>query len=162
MWMLQNAPDATHIFFLDNDVILEGGMDILDAIDQMVKLDLDIVSGCIRTKKPPDLEIMLYKQDKEKHFHALKSIDFTKKTIEVDGVGAGFLLIKKDMFYKIQRPWFQVHTLEETMTEDIEFCLRAKKAGYKIYAYTGVHLSHIGYFAVRLDQLIGDVWSEAQ
>jgi hypothetical protein len=152
--VLDNHPEVTHIFFLDNDVILENNINPIDALNKLLALDLPIVSGVIRTKKI-DVEIMLYKKAPpevikkigELNYKAVEAlIDDGSGIMEVDACGAGFLLIKKEVFTKIPRPWFQITSTNDGLTEDIEFCNRITKAGEKIYAYLPVRLSHLGNF----------------
>jgi len=72
---------------------------------------------------------------------------------EVDWVGAGFLLIKREVLENIDFPYFREGILtyinndgkEEAQWhgEDVGFCISAKKAGYKIYVDCDVKVNHI-------------------
>lgn len=63
--------------------------------------------------------------------------DKTKNDVlEVDGVGAGCLLIHRKVFEKIEKPYFMFLFDENgycTLGEDFYFCKKAKKSGFKIW-----------------------------
>lgn len=60
--------------------------------------------------------------------------------MEVDAVGAGCLLVHRDVFQAIgTKGWFDCIP---GYGEDISFCIRARKAGYKILCDTELQLSH--------------------
>lgn len=61
--------------------------------------------------------------------------------IEVDGVGTGAILIKRKVFETIGTPYF---FYGENRSEDIMFCEKARRAGFKIYVNTKVQIGHIG------------------
>lgn len=61
-----------------------------------------------------------------------------KKTRQVDWVGGGYMMVKKEVFDKIG-------LLDENFfmyLEDIDFCYRAKKAGYEIYYFPKAQVIH--------------------
>ncbi len=56
----------------------------------------------------------------------------------VDFVGAGFLLVRRDVFPRLEYPWFRFGVGERgdtawNLSEDVGFCLNAKRNGYSIY-----------------------------
>jgi len=69
----------------------------------------------------------------------------------VDAVGAGCLLVNREVFTKIRdmpveraAPWFQETVYHDRlMGEDFTFCMRAAAAGYKIAVNTSVRFGHI-------------------
>lgn len=62
---------------------------------------------------------------------------------EVPGfISTGCMLIKAEAFDKIEAPWFQTTDYPDRMTEDVYFCLKVRKAGYKILAHGGVLCGH--------------------
>jgi hypothetical protein len=72
--------------------------------------------------------------------------------VEIDWAGAGFLLIKKDVFAKIEYPWFREEITKYIVDgvvyatwagEDVGFCMAAKKAGYKIWCDCDVKVNHL-------------------
>jgi hypothetical protein len=141
---LQSPLVFTHLFFLDTDVLVEN-MDINEALRRMIAADVDIVSAAVRCKKKGwENMFWIYNKDTQRN-EPVEKWNETIKLLEVDAVGAGFLLIKRDVLKGLGPPWFQVTTLG-ARTEDSEFCERAKAKGYKIYVYTPVKCSHAGTF----------------
>ena len=59
----------------------------------------------------------------------------------VDAAGSAGLLVRKHVFGQIADPWFEWQS--EKVSEDVNFCLKARKAGYNIYADLDQTLPHI-------------------
>ena len=81
-----------------------------------------------------------------------------KGVVEVDWVGSGGLLVHRDVIDKIQWPpfvdtWTPGRGTRDT-GHDINFCLRAKEKGFKIYVDTDVQSDH-GKFTY-----IGKLWAD--
>jgi GT2 family glycosyltransferase len=65
------------------------------------------------------------------------------KVFEVPGfISTGCMLIKTEAFEKLEYPWFKTQEYPDKVTEDVYFCLKAKKAGYKILGHGGVLCGH--------------------
>lgn len=126
----------THLFFVDSDMVLPS-----DALMKLLKDDCDIVSGLYRKRVPPH-EPLAYRMDKNKTFQPIAAKE--KGLIEVDVVGAGCLLIKRQVFEKIPGIWFQSQWREEGhISEDFFFCEQARKAGVPVFVNTAVKAVHI-------------------
>lgn len=76
-----------------------------------------------------------------------------KEVVKVEGAGFGFICIKRGVFEKLSRPWFQsapVHVAMEdgsTYTfnmigEDLSWCQRVLDLGYTIWFDPSVKLTH--------------------
>jgi len=63
--------------------------------------------------------------------------------IECDAVGGGCLLVRREVFEKMDKPYFGNH-----VAEDLEFSRRVKEAGFKIYADLSVMVGHLYTIAV--------------
>lgn len=59
---------------------------------------------------------------------------------KIGGCGAGALLVERAVFEKIGYPWFR---LQKGVGEDFDFCLKATKAGYEIWADCSVICGHL-------------------
>jgi hypothetical protein len=59
--------------------------------------------------------------------------------------GTGAIFVRPEVFQKIPAPWF-FYTYDEmknmTATEDINFCLKLREHGMKIYGYGGMTVGH--------------------
>lgn len=138
--MLSDA-ETTHIFFVDSDMVIPK-----DALIKLFKEDKDIISGLYFHRNPPH-EPHLYKIENNQ----LKSLqDYPKDDlVECDAVGAGCLLIKKEVFEKLKShaklvdSQHQFFVTTPTVGEDIFFCELAKKQGLQIFCNTSVKCGHI-------------------
>ena len=131
--------DYTHLFFLDDDTLPRP-----DAILRLLKHDLPIVSGLYCRRSEPHYPIIInMNRDNRKVLGFTYPYEMNPpkdKLVECDAVGAGCLLIKREVFEKMPQPWFKVGQYHG---EDIYFCLQAKEAGYKILVDTGVECMHV-------------------
>lgn len=59
----------------------------------------------------------------------------------VEAAGSAGMLIRKHVFSQVKDPWFSWQ--EEKVSEDVGFCLKARKAGYNIHADLDQTFSHI-------------------
>jgi hypothetical protein len=64
---------------------------------------------------------------------------------EVDGFGAGFLLIRTGVLGDLEFPWFlSVYEEEGYLGHDNHFCKKLKEAGYRPSVHFDVKLDHVG------------------
>lgn len=64
----------------------------------------------------------------------------SEEIVYVDAVGGAFLVLKRNLFYKVggfDENFFLYH-------EDLDFCYRLKCSGYNIMLYSGDHIIHTG------------------
>lgn len=138
--------NATHVFYLDSDVIPPR-----DAVIRLLAHNQPIISGMYCRRSPPAAVPVMIKDNQW-------ITQFPKgKLIEVDMVGAGCLLIQRDVLANLppQRPgkhWFDwrvdLPDLQEKglrpLSEDFTLCEHARKHGYKILVDTSIQCRHIG------------------
>jgi len=125
---------------LDADVSFK-----LDDVRKLIAHDLDIVGGAVIPRRLPS-------KFSAGHWHngdyRFTDDDYLSNTttglVEVDWIGMGFTLIKRDVFRKMRYPWFRDYIYEyknpksgklcvSVGGEDITFCKQAGDLGYKIY-----------------------------
>lgn len=83
----------------------------------------------------------------------------TDGLVEVDGTGAGFLLIHRRVLEEIRRrefskayPWWaETEMSGKPVGEDITFCLRAKMCGFKVHVDMGLPVDHHKTTVIGLD-----------
>ena len=134
--------DFEWLFFLDDDTIPPN-----DAILRLIAHKKPIVSGLYYRRNLPICPVMLRNVDSGRQWIT----EFTSPSlIEVDYVGAGCLLIHKEVLHSLQQPWFEWKAdrfdlpINERMSEDFSFCEKARQNGYKIYVDTSVQCRHVG------------------
>ena len=131
--------NADYLLFVDSDVAFSS-----NALKKLASHDKSIVSGLYFSKNPPFIPQM-YEKNKEGYKPIL---DYENGLVEVDSVGAGFLLIKTSVFKKLAEPYFsfsdKIGSGDQPLSEDMFFCDKSKKAGFKIYCDTSVKCAHVG------------------
>jgi GT2 family glycosyltransferase len=133
-----NQVDYTHIMWIDSDMVFEP-----EHFKSLLDRDLPIVSG-------------LYRWQQEGTYTAkINCCWANKKTIEkANGsvikakfAGMGWMLVKKEVYDKIEYPYHDVTLLDEEgysryVAEDEYFCYKAAEAGYDINIDTSVIVGH--------------------
>ena len=74
--------------------------------------------------------------------------EYPHNTFEIDGCGFAAVLIDTEVLKAVQVENFTCFLPMREYGEDLAFCIRAKKAGYKIYAEPGVRLGHVGHIVI--------------
>ena len=148
---------------LDYDYLMWIDSDMVFTTQQFLKLlqhDKDIVSGLYlmdggknyATVKDWDLEFFR----KNSYFQFLSPKDIQTwnqknpgKLMEVEYTGFGWMLIKKGVFESLKYPWFspiyenKIHPgVVDFCSEDVSFCQKILKKGYKIYVDPTIILGH--------------------
>lgn len=147
--------EADYIMWFDSDMVfrpdtLERMMDVLDKHPE-----IDILSGLYVKRGAPFTPVLFSKLDVKED----GGIDFEDVTevpeelFEVAGCGFGGVLMKTDCLYDIAGMedggmWF---TPIAGAGEDVAFCIRARKCGYKIYCDPSIDFGHMAYAPVTKD-----------
>jgi len=69
----------------------------------------------------------------------------SQQLVEVDATGTGALMIRRDVFSKLRRPYFEYLLDDDGLVRlgnDFYFCMKAKKAGIPVYIHTGYITAH--------------------
>lgn len=154
-WFLDQKANMTHLFFIDADTVPP-----FDALEKMLVLDKPVVTGLT-----PMLQYDKEKQVWGTMYNAFKEttkdeegkpltevVDITGGAVPVHRFGGSCLLIKREVFEKIQKPYFKFdlkdNGIEHRVSEDIWFAEKVREAGIEMVAHTGVVCGH--YKQVRL------------
>lgn len=133
----ENGEKYTHILWLDDDHAFNP--DLLCYLAR--NGDKDVVSALYygRTKPLPVAYVKDTNDDKYKHFPLI----WPPSTLcEVDAVGFGACLMRRDVLDRIPEPYFTF--INSGVGEDIYFCVHAKEHGVKIWLEGSYELGHIG------------------
>jgi len=132
---------ASHIFFIDSDNVLPAG-----TLDQLLSYDLDIVGAWYVRKLRPFTPVVLEEVDTKGDKRPYHPIWPERKLQKVDGLGCGAMLIKMEVFNKVERPYFDYRFTDDPIfytSEDIYFCQKAIEAGYDVWCDGTLMLGHI-------------------
>jgi len=139
---------ATHILWVDGDAVPETPQDPNEALRLLYRCDAPIAACLYRAKQKTGF-----------NYAAWIKVDggytpiqgFTGNWIKVDVTGLHFILIRREVFEKVPKPWFHWEE-EDAVSEDFYFFERARAAGYEVYIYTNVRMSHIGTLKVKTNR----------
>lgn len=120
------------LMFIDSDMVVP-----MDMLTRLVQADKPIVSA-LAFKRFDPYEPCIFKELSETD--AKFYFNYPKGLIEIAGVGMACTLIRRDVLENIPAPWFYPRDI---LGEDLEFCLRAKKAGYSIWCDTTLICGHM-------------------
>lgn len=125
----------THILWLDDDQVFNPDMLVYLARNK----HLDVVSALYygRTKHLPVVYVKDGNCDKYSHYPMLS---LPPHLVEVDAVGFGAVLMRRDLLDRLKEPYFAFYEAGE----DIYFCVHAKEQGVKIHLDGRYELGHIG------------------
>jgi hypothetical protein len=139
----------THIFFLDSDCCPPGL-----TIEKLLDYDKDIVCSVApalingrhvftaATFIPPE------KRVKENECYSMPLVTAPEATgfKKVDVCGMTGVLIKREVFEKLEQPWFKMcydkNSTSIEMGEDYYFCNKATEAGYEVWADFDLRQQH--------------------
>lgn len=141
--------EADALLMIDTDMYF--GVEEYDRLLTSAK-DRDIVSGLyFANERPPRPAMHRWVDGHAKSFTEWED----HEVLEVDGFGAGFLLVKRAVYQAMDHPelyegragsWFNQSAhgpAGQLLNEDSSFCLRAQEHGYKLYVDTDCMVGHM-------------------
>jgi len=137
---LAREQKCTHIFFMDHDMYFGA-----DTVTRLLAHDKDIVAAPYNMRSLPlTTTVILLDEKGEKTDGEL----LPKELFRCEALGCGCMLIKIEVFEKIERPWFAIQIDPESnelvISEDVHFCNQARKAGYDVWCDPTIKVGHIG------------------
>lgn len=138
-----------YILWLDTDMRFPK-----DIYARLKKHNKDIVACNYATRRIP-VETVAFDAIETEWKHVYTSEKDTGLR-EVTAVGMGVMLVKTDVYKKIQKPWHLIGysaVVNDYSGEDIFFCKQARSAGYKILIDQDAskEIAHIGEFEFKHD-----------
>jgi hypothetical protein len=132
------------MFWIDSDIVWTP-----EDFIKLYESDKDVVSGAYCA---PSGEVMAYPEMLRSGYAHQQVLEMTDP-IEIEGIGFGFVCVKKGVFESLSRPWFQSTSKEALdeegntinlpiMGEDLSWCERVRKNGFKIWFDPKVQLTH--------------------
>ena len=133
----------THVLFIDDDMV---GFEAEDAV-KLLSLDKDIVTGLCFLRDGKNSPA-IYSWDAENEAYRPITQVSGKGLVEIDACGMAFTMIKREVFVKVAKPWFENRLTASVMGHDLRFCSSAKASGFKIFCDTSVEIGHLSPTAV--------------
>lgn len=142
-----------YLFSVDSDIAFEP-----DTLKKLLAHDKDVVSGLYIQRKPNQHTLEIYEHNgrggvSNMPYAKLKDRGLT----EIAGCGFGCVLVKREVFETVGYPQFEYHSAIDhahTISEDNDFCRKARDKGFKIYADPSIHCRHIGNYTFTIDNNI--------
>lgn len=145
---------ATHLLFIDSDMTPPP-----ETIVKLLEADKDIISAMIFKRAYPyqpcfytKCRVVWGKEGGKEVCKPIMEGPMEPETwpndgvFEMEGVGTACTMIKREVFEGMERPWFFPLP---NMGEDLAFCVKARKAGFKVWTHFGVDCGHISSFEVN-------------
>ena len=135
-----NDPEVTHVFNVDADVVPP-----LGTLQKLLDYDLPIVAGIYPTvnggKKTWSFKTVGPGWHSRDHL--------PKGLAEVIAMGGSTVLIERDVFKRLEAPWFRAtYRIEDgdyAEKEDEYFSRKAREAGYRLYVDPTIVCKHYNY-----------------
>lgn len=135
-----------YLMFVDHDIAFAP-----TTVAQLVNHNVDIVGGVYRQRRPSQVLEVFNKAYQP--YYSMKAFPQTG-LFEVGAIGLGCALIKVDVLRKIGYPQFDYHRaikIEDTLSEDVDFCQKAARIGIKIHIDTDIRCDHHGQTIYRIE-----------
>lgn len=136
--------DFDYLFMIDDDMMCPD-----DLFLSLYKHDVDIVAPLAFTRNAPYRAVMYSIKEgwdamtRQSYFINHWVDKYPKnQLVECDAVGFGAVLIKASVLKGMEKPWF-MNTAPTG--EDIYFCHKAKKSGYRVFMDTATKLGHLSH-----------------
>lgn len=135
---------TTHIMFVDADMIFPD-----DGVAKLLKLDKDIVGANYNIRLDPTADTLsgpTVKMLVDGKVVSMVNKDFPTELFKAYAIATGFMMIKADVFKKLNKPYFEAfqEANGKHHTEDVEFCKRANDAGFEVWCDPTIKMGHIG------------------
>lgn len=138
---------CTHLLFMDTDQTYP-----INTIEKLFSHGKDVVGAKVHIRYPPFHPTIFKYDEKIDDYYIVPDTEWRKPGLmEVDATGTGCILINTKIFLDIPYPWFEFTENEEgkVVGEDIGFCRKLKKAGYKIFVDTSINCGHMAAMEVN-------------
>lgn len=146
------AKKFDYLFSVDSDIIVPK-----DALTKMISYDKDAVSGVYIQRFHDKQTSELYYSKDGGHLNYQTNELPQNSVIEVDAFGLGCALIKSKVFKDMDYPHFVYSSAldhSQTLSEDVYFCMKAKRHGFKFYADTSIICDHIGKYNFKVGNML--------
>jgi GT2 family glycosyltransferase len=140
--------DCTHILLLDGDMVFPENTipDLFNVLED----GADMAGGLCYRGYPP-YNPLIWHPTEERQLVPFVDYKFGD-VVDAGATGAACLLIKREVFEKLERPWFRIQNevqendgvvITVRRGEDTYFCRKATKAGFKLRIMTEYDIGHI-------------------
>lgn len=137
--------NADYVLMVDDDVVLPG-----DALKNLLSDNRDVVFGYYAhrpdTSKTCLCKLGEYNYSQMYSFEEIENLaNNGTNLIQIHGGGFGCVLIKTEVFSRLEYPWFKFVNYPDgrILSEDLFFCDRCENANIDLFADTRVRCLHV-------------------
>ena len=135
--------DCTHVFMVDSDMAVEDSRLLLNMLDRRV----DVV-GALYAKRGTGFGLASMVDENGDY----RSTPLKGPFEERHAVGAGVMLVTTECLRGMKRPWFAWEAVDgKWLSEDTNFCRKAREAGCSVYCDASTPVGHIGTHRYMVD-----------
>ena len=125
--------DCTHLFFVDSDMLFKP-----DVLDALLADDKEIVAANYHKRMGKEgVPVVNIRYD-------MPGVSKPTQTFKNYAIAGGCLLIKREVFEKVPKPWFSLGTMDNWLGEDIFFAKKCKEFGIDSWINPNLTVFHIG------------------
>lgn len=153
------AEKSDYILWLDSDMVFDSDL-LIDMMNSIEDRDF-LTAVCFRRKAP--FSPVIYKKIRmgfEGEAETEAYDDYPDEMFEVDACGMAAVLMKTEMAADIIAKDKQLFAPLPGYGEDVSFCIRAKKHGYKLWADPKLNVGHIARMVA--DKAAFKAWRERE
>ena len=136
------AKTFDYLFSVDSDIVLPK-----DSLRKFIDADKDVISGLYIQRKQGEHTLEVYESVNGGQHNIPYDKIKDSGILEIAACGFGCVLVKGEVFREIPYPHFEYTsalTMDDTISEDVYFCTKAKHYGFKIWADPSVICDHKG------------------
>lgn len=129
-----------YLFCVDHDIAFPK-----DALKKLLSHDKDMVTGLYRQRKADHVLEIYGDTPRGQENIRIEELDIGLN--EISACGFGCVLIKSKVLKDVGYPQFEYHPalrIEDTVSEDVDFCNKAKKKGFSIWVDSTIKCKHYG------------------
>ncbi len=136
--------NSDYVLWIDSDMMFPSTTAV-----RLLEHNKDIVA-CNYTKRTKPLKTVAYTNLND--WNSWVPMEPQDELVKVEGVGMGCMLMKLDIFEKIQKPYFEFRYKEDTQDyfgEDFILLGKLREQGYDVYIDTvlSMDIKHLGIYA---------------
>jgi FkbM family methyltransferase len=150
-----------YLFSVDSDISFNS-----DTLVKLLSHDKDVVSGLYIQRKPGQHILEIYEPTPS---GGVSNMPYGKlkgrPLVEIAGAGFGCVLIKAEVMREIGYPQFEYHSAidhNNTVSEDVDFCRKARDKGFKLWADPSILCRHTGSSTYNIDTSIEAVETDVK
>ncbi len=144
---------CTHIFFMDDDMTPPP-----DTIMKLLAHDKDIVTGLYLMRSYPHFPVAFDAAFDNGYNKFIYLSGDKGGLVEITNCGLGCVLIKTDVFKKLEKPYVRLGEIQKDgWCDDVGFFNRVRAAGVKLYCDMDTRVGHLTSVAIWPNK-VGDAW----